>query len=75
MAVDVGTSTVVAHLIDLDTTEKIDAEAVCNSQRAWGDEVTRRIVHAQAHRPDWTELQKAVVGNINGLIGAMAQRQ
>jgi uncharacterized 2Fe-2S/4Fe-4S cluster protein (DUF4445 family) len=74
VAVDVGTSTVVAHLIDLDTTEKIDAEAVCNSQRVWGDEVTRRIIHAGTPA-GLDELQKAVVGNINGLIGVMAQRQ
>jgi uncharacterized 2Fe-2S/4Fe-4S cluster protein (DUF4445 family) len=71
--VDVGTTTVVAHLLDLDTTERIDAEAVCNSQRAWGDEVTRRIVHA-GMPGGLEELQKAVVGNINGLIGAMVQR-
>jgi uncharacterized 2Fe-2S/4Fe-4S cluster protein (DUF4445 family) len=73
VAVDVGTTTVVAHLLDLDTTERIDAEAVCNSQRAWGDEVTRRIVHA-AMPGGLEELQKAVVSNINGLIGAMVQR-
>jgi uncharacterized 2Fe-2S/4Fe-4S cluster protein (DUF4445 family) len=73
VAVDVGTSTVVAHLLDLDTTQRIDAEAVYNSQRAWGDEVTRRIIHA-ATPGGLEELQKAVVGNINGLIGAMVQR-
>jgi uncharacterized 2Fe-2S/4Fe-4S cluster protein (DUF4445 family) len=73
VAVDVGTSTVVAHLIDLDTTERVDGEAVYNSQRAWGDEVTRRITHAGAPG-GLDELQKAVVGDINGLIGAMVQR-
>jgi len=73
VAVDVGTSTVVAHLIDLDTTERIDAEAMYNSQRVWGEEVTRRISHA-ATPGGLEELQKAVVGNINGLIGAMVQR-
>jgi uncharacterized 2Fe-2S/4Fe-4S cluster protein (DUF4445 family) len=73
VAVDVGTSTVVAHLLDLDTTERIDAEAVYNSQRAWGDEVTRRIIHA-ATPGGLDELQNAVVSNINGLISAMVQR-
>ena len=73
VAVDVGTSTVVAHLIDLNTTERIDGEAVYNSQRVWGDEVTRRIAHA-SEPGGLDELQKAVVGNINGLIGAMVQR-
>ncbi|MGA9057342.1 MAG: ASKHA domain-containing protein [Terriglobia bacterium] len=73
IAVDVGTSTVVAHLLDLDTTERIDAEAVYNSQRAWGDEVTRRIIHAGTPG-GLDELQKAVVGDINGLISVLAQR-
>jgi uncharacterized 2Fe-2S/4Fe-4S cluster protein (DUF4445 family) len=73
VAVDVGTSTVVAHLLDLDTTERMDAEAVYNSQRVWGDEVTRRIVHAGTPG-GLDELQKAVVGNINGLISALVQR-
>ncbi len=73
VAVDVGTSTVVAHLLDLDTNERVDAEAVYNSQRAWGDEVTRRIIHAGTPS-GLDELQNAVVGNINGLIAAMVQR-
>jgi uncharacterized 2Fe-2S/4Fe-4S cluster protein (DUF4445 family) len=73
VAVDVGTSTVVAHLLDLDTTERIDAEAVYNSQRAWGDEVTRRIIHAGTPG-GLDELQNAVVSDINGLISAMVQR-
>ena len=73
VAVDVGTSTVVAHLLDLDTTERIDAEAVYNSQRAWGDEVTRRIIHAGTPG-GLGELQSAVVRDINGLISAMVQR-
>ena len=38
IAVDVGTSTVVAHLLDLDTTERMDAEA-CTTPSAPG--VTR----------------------------------
>jgi len=73
IAVDVGTSTVVAHLIDLDTTEKLDAEAVYNSQRSWGDTVTRRIIHA-ATPGGLDGLQKAVVDDINGLISVLVQR-
>jgi len=73
IAVDVGTSTVVIHLIDLDTTERIDGEAVYNSQRAWGDEVTRRIIHA-ATPGGLEELQKAVVNDINGMISALVAR-
>jgi len=73
IAVDVGTSTVVTHLIDVDTTERLDAEAVYNSQRAWGEEVTRRIVHARTPG-GLDELQKAVVSDINGMISALVER-
>jgi uncharacterized 2Fe-2S/4Fe-4S cluster protein (DUF4445 family) len=73
IAVDVGTSTVVTHLLDVDTTERLDAEAVYNSQRAWGEEVTRRIVHARTPR-GLDELQKAVVGDVNGMIRALVER-
>ncbi len=73
IAVDVGTSTVVAHLIDLDTTERLDAEARYNSQRAWGDEVTRRIIHAGT-LDGLDELQHAVVNDINRMISALVER-
>jgi uncharacterized 2Fe-2S/4Fe-4S cluster protein (DUF4445 family) len=73
VAVDVGTSTVVAHLIDLDTAERLDAEAVYNSQRSWGDTVTRRIIHA-ATPGGLDGLQKAVVDDINGMISALVER-
>lgn len=73
IAVDVGTSTVVTHLLDVDTTERLDAEAVYNSQRAWGDEVTRRIVHARTPG-GLDEQQKAVVSDINGMISALVER-
>jgi len=73
ISVDVGTSTVVAHLIDLDTTARLDAEAVYNSQRAWGDTVIRRITHA-ATPGGLDELQESVVGDINGMISALVER-
>ena len=41
IALDVGTSTVVIHLLDLTTSETIDAEACYNSQAPFGAEVTR----------------------------------
>jgi len=73
IAVDVGTSTVVAHLLDVDTTERLDAEAVYNSQRAWGEEVTRRILRVRTPG-GLDELQQAVVSDINGMISALVER-
>ena len=66
VAVDVGTCTVVAHLVNLNTAETVDAEATYNSQRIYGEEVTRRIIYAEQSGPD--KLKQAVVGDINNLI-------
>ncbi len=72
VVIDVGTSTVVAHLIDLNTGETIDAEATYNSQKVYGEEVTRRIIYAEQNRLD--KLREVVVGDINNLITALVTR-
>ncbi|RPJ58798.1 MAG: DUF4445 domain-containing protein, partial [Acidobacteria bacterium] len=72
VAIDVGTSTVVTHLLNLGTTERVDAEAVYNSQRKWGEEVTRRIIYSDSGGLD--DLQKAVVSDINSMLSALVER-
>ncbi len=72
VAVDVGTSTVVVHLVDLVTGDTVDAEACYNSQAALGAEVTRRILYADREGPE--ALREAVVADINGLAAALASR-
>jgi uncharacterized 2Fe-2S/4Fe-4S cluster protein (DUF4445 family) len=72
VAVDIGTSTVVVHLLDLTTTRQVDAEAVYNSQRAFGEEVTRRLIFAESGGLE--TLQRAIVNDINGLISALSER-
>ena len=67
--VDVGTSTVVVHLVDLGTSETLAAEACYNSQMPYGAEVTRRIIHAEKEGAD--ALREAIVGDINNLITAL----
>lgn len=73
VAVDVGTSTVVAHLIHLGTGKTLDTEAKYNSQRIHGAEVTRRILAAE--RLGVESLQSLVVADINELVSRMAERQ
>jgi len=72
VAVDVGTSTVVAHLVDLATSRTLDAEACYNSQARFGEEVTRRIIHAE--RGGREELHRAVIEDIDRLISALVSR-
>jgi uncharacterized 2Fe-2S/4Fe-4S cluster protein (DUF4445 family) len=73
VVLDVGTSTVVAHLVDLVTGRTLDAEAKYNSQRTLGEEVTRRIIASE--RQGVERLQALVAEDINDLISLMVERQ
>lgn len=73
VAVDVGTSTVVAHLLDLNTGRTLDAEAKYNSQRAFGEEVTRRIIAVE--REGVERLQSPLARDITDLVSLMVKRQ
>lgn len=72
VVVDVGTSTVVTHLVNLDTSETVDAEATYNSQGIYGEEVTRRIIYAEQNGLD--RLREVIVGDINNLITVLVTR-
>ena len=72
IAVDIGTSTVVTHLLNLNTYETMDAEATYNSQRTFGDEVTRRIIYAEQNGSD--KLRETIVDDINNLINTLISR-
>lgn len=72
IAVDVGTCTVVAHLINLNNSKTLDAEATYNSQRVYGEEVTRRIIYAELKGPD--KLREAIVNDINNLISTLISK-
>lgn len=66
VVVDIGTTTIVAHLVNANTFKTIDARACFNSQGIYGREVTRRIITAEEKGVE--ELQKLLVADINQLI-------
>jgi uncharacterized 2Fe-2S/4Fe-4S cluster protein (DUF4445 family) len=70
VVVDMGTTTVVAHLVNSDTMETLDARACFNSQGIYGREVTRRMISAEQKGVE--ELQRLLVDDINGLIDQLA---
>jgi uncharacterized 2Fe-2S/4Fe-4S cluster protein (DUF4445 family) len=72
IAVDIGTTTIVAHLIDVNTLLTLDAQACFNSQSIYGREVTRRMITAEKKGDD--ELQKMLVQDINLLIEDQANQ-
>ena len=74
IVVDVGTTTVVAHLVDLATAATVDAEATYNSQMHFGDDYIRRIIYAEQHNA-FGEMQRRIVHDVNDLIQTLAVRQ
>lgn len=69
--VDMGTTTVVAHLVDGKTLKTLDAKACFNSQGTFGQEVTTRLISAE--KKGIKHLQKLLVSDINQLIEALAE--
>ena len=70
IAVDVGTTTVVAQLVDLRTGKILSVEGNHNLQAHYGADVISRMVFA-CGRGSLEVLREAVVTNINNLIDAL----
>ncbi len=74
VAVDLGTTTVVAHLVDLTKATTIDTEATYNSQINFGEDYIRRIIYAEENDA-FDEMQNRIVSDVNNLIVTLASRQ
>ena len=74
VAVDLGTTTVVAHLVDLTKATTIDTEATYNSQINFGEDYIRRIIYAEENDA-FDEMQNRIVHDVNNLIVTLATRQ
>lgn len=72
VAVDVGTTTVVAQLVDLKTGKVLGVEGNHNLQAHYGEDVLSRIAYA-CGKGSLEVLQKAVVENINILIQTLTR--
>jgi uncharacterized 2Fe-2S/4Fe-4S cluster protein (DUF4445 family) len=75
LAVDVGTTTVVVQLVDLDTGALAGSAAALNDQIAFGNDVISRIVASEETADGLAKLQKAIQETINRLIGEVLAEQ
>ncbi len=73
VAVDVGTTTVVAKLINMKDGQCIAVEAALNPQIQYGDDVISRIAYAQTDAK-LAELHKLIIGCINELIAKLCSQ-
>jgi len=71
VAVDIGTTTVAAHLVDLADGKTLAAAATYNSQIGRGEDVIRRIISSEEEGIE--PLAEAVRGDINDLIGKLCR--
>ncbi len=72
IAIDIGTTTIVAHLLDANAFKTLDAEACFNSQSIYGAEVTSRMISAE--KKGIEVLQKLLVDDINNMIKSLAKK-
>ena len=68
-AIDIGTTTVVASLVDLATGEELASTSDINAQKHFGLDVLTRITYEFEHpETGVAELQKAIVDSLNSLM-------
>lgn len=68
IAFDVGTTTVVAYLLDLSTGQPLSVRATLNPQVSFGADVVSRISACQGDAQGLEKLRCAVVDCLNGLV-------
>lgn len=68
VAIDVGTTSNVAYLIDLSTFRIINRQGDYNKQCRYGDDVISRIIHATEVSSGLEDLHDAVTTTLNNLI-------
>jgi len=72
LAVDVGTTTLVSQVVDLETGEAVATVARRNPQSAYGDDVISRIDYTMRNPDGLQELQSSVVEALNESIQQVA---
>jgi len=73
VAFDIGTTTVVGLLVDLNTGEEKALSCRTNPQVAYGDDVVGRISYAQDHPRGLDDLQRQIVACLNEITAELCQ--
>ncbi len=68
VAVDIGTTKVVAYLVDLRTGTLLGSESMPNPQIPFGEDVIARITYTMKNQDGLAKLQAAIASGINELI-------
>ena len=74
IAIDIGTTTVVCHLIDADDGNILDTVGSTNRQRKYGADVASRILHEMEDPDGKSHLNRAIIGQLNEMTEELVQR-
>lgn len=74
LAVDIGTTTVVGYLTDLETGEVVEVESMMNPQVPYGEDVMSRITYSMTHSEGLSEMHKAIIRGLNKIIAKVTKK-
>jgi uncharacterized 2Fe-2S/4Fe-4S cluster protein (DUF4445 family) len=74
VVVDIGTTTIMVHLVDLAAGQTLETAAKYNSQATYGADVIRRIIWCDSEGGGLTQLQELAVADINSLIREVEEK-
>ncbi len=74
VAVDIGTTTVVVSLVDMNRQKEIEAMSLINPQNSYGLDVVSRIQKAK-NKKDLLTMQRMVKNTVNKCIGELSLRR
>jgi uncharacterized 2Fe-2S/4Fe-4S cluster protein (DUF4445 family) len=74
VAIDIGSTTIAGHLVDLATGEVLASAGVMNPQIRFGEDLMSRVSYAMMNVGGAAELTTAVRGALNGLLAQLANR-
>lgn len=75
VAVDVGTTTMVTYLMNLEDGSVVDVDSALNPQRVYGGDVISRSDFASQSEENGRKMQQLVVDKLDGMICGMARRK
>jgi len=74
VAFDIGTTTVVGYLLDLNTGKQLAVSSMTNPQTSYGDDVISRIQYTIENRDGLDDLNERIVACVNDIIVDLADQ-
>ncbi len=74
IAIDIGSTTIAAHLVNLTAGNVIATDGIMNPQIRFGEDLMSRVSYVMMHPEGAAELTSAVRGGVNDLVGQVCRQ-